>query len=168
MGKSEALAILSDIQAATFKNAAQLPLKESAQPEWQGIGFQIGGIRLVSPMGEVDEILQTDNQARKVIREAHPEVMFWGLNRGRPLAFSKKAAAGEDERLEILGRVYPPAKALFFEMKRTLPGKTSGISTVIILQSIVMCQVFWHVFTVILLRMKKCCLFDDGKVVVIN
>ena len=48
MGKSEALAILSDIQAATFKNAAQLPLKESAQPEWQGIGFQIGGIRLDS------------------------------------------------------------------------------------------------------------------------
>ena len=58
MGKSEALSILSDIQAATFKNAAQLPLKESAQPEWQGIGYQIGGIRLVSPMGEVAEILK--------------------------------------------------------------------------------------------------------------
>ena len=28
MARSEALAILSDIQAATFKNAAQLPLKE--------------------------------------------------------------------------------------------------------------------------------------------
>ena len=58
MAKSEALAILSDIQAATFRNAAQLPLKESAQPEWQGIGFQIGGMRLVSPMGEVNEILK--------------------------------------------------------------------------------------------------------------
>jgi twitching motility protein PilI len=58
MGKSEALAILSEIQAATFQNAAQLPLKESTQPEWQGIGYQIGGIRLVSPMGEVNEILK--------------------------------------------------------------------------------------------------------------
>jgi twitching motility protein PilI len=58
MGKSEALTILSEIQAATFQNAAQLPLKESAQPEWQGIGYQIGGIRLVSPMGEVNEILK--------------------------------------------------------------------------------------------------------------
>ncbi|MEJ2087419.1 MAG: chemotaxis protein CheW [Gammaproteobacteria bacterium] len=58
MSKSEALAILSEIQAATFQNAAQLPLKESAQPEWQGIGYQIGGIRLVSPMGEVNEILK--------------------------------------------------------------------------------------------------------------
>ncbi len=58
MVKSEALAILSEIQAATFQNAAQLPLKESAQPEWQGLGFQLGGIRLVSPMGEVNEILK--------------------------------------------------------------------------------------------------------------
>ncbi len=57
MGKSEALSILSEIQAATFQNAAPLPLKESAQPEWQGIGYQIGGTRLVSPMGEVSEVL---------------------------------------------------------------------------------------------------------------
>jgi twitching motility protein PilI len=58
MAKNEALAILSEIQAATFRNAAQLPLKESAQPEWQGIGFQLGGLRLVSAMGEVNEILK--------------------------------------------------------------------------------------------------------------
>jgi twitching motility protein PilI len=58
MAKSEALAILSEIQAATFQNAARLPLKESAQPEWQGIGYQLGGTRLVSPMGEVSEILK--------------------------------------------------------------------------------------------------------------
>ena len=58
MARNEALAILSEIQAATFRNAAQLPLKESAQPEWQGIGFQLGGLRLVSAMGEVNEILK--------------------------------------------------------------------------------------------------------------
>jgi twitching motility protein PilI len=58
MVKNEALAILNEIQAATFQNAAQLPLKESAQPEWQGLGYQVGGIRLVSPMGEISEILK--------------------------------------------------------------------------------------------------------------
>ena len=58
MVKSDALAILSEIQAATFQNAAQLPLKESAQPEWQGLGYQIGGMRLVSPMDEIIEILK--------------------------------------------------------------------------------------------------------------
>jgi twitching motility protein PilI len=58
MVNNEALTILNDIQAATFQNAAQLPLKESSQPEWQGLGYQIGGIRLVSPMGEINEILK--------------------------------------------------------------------------------------------------------------
>jgi predicted RNase H-like nuclease len=78
---------------------------------------------LIPRMRQVDEILQVDHEARKVIREAHPEVMFWGLNRRRALTFSKKVAAGEAERLEILGRVYPPAKALYFEMKKDLPGQ---------------------------------------------
>ena len=58
MARSEALNILTDIKAATFQNAAQLPLRESAQPEWQGLGYQVGGLRLVSPMGEVNEILK--------------------------------------------------------------------------------------------------------------
>ncbi|MEJ2226037.1 MAG: DUF429 domain-containing protein, partial [Syntrophobacterales bacterium] len=80
---------------------------------------------LIPRMRQVDEVLQTDPQAREVIREAHPEVMFWGLNRGRPLTFSKKTAAGEGERLGILEGVYPPAKALFSKMKKTLPGKSA-------------------------------------------
>jgi len=55
---SQALNILSEIRAATFANAAPLPLRESVHPEWQGLGFQIGGLRLVSPMGEISEILK--------------------------------------------------------------------------------------------------------------
>ena len=57
MSKSQALEILREIQTATLKNAAPLPLKENAQPEWQGLGFQIGGLRLVTAMGEIAEIL---------------------------------------------------------------------------------------------------------------
>ena len=52
------ITILNDILTATFQNAAQLPLKKSTQPEWQGLGYQVGGIRLVSTMEEVSEILQ--------------------------------------------------------------------------------------------------------------
>ena len=53
-----ALALLQKIQATTSQNAAPLPSKEDAEPAWQGIGFQLGGVRLVSPMGEVNELLQ--------------------------------------------------------------------------------------------------------------
>jgi predicted RNase H-like nuclease len=76
---------------------------------------------LIPRMRQVDEILRAELQARQVIREAHPEVLFWGLNQGKPMAFSKKDAAGEAERLEVLARVYPEAKALFQEMRKTLP-----------------------------------------------
>jgi len=58
MPQSQALNILSEIRTAAFNNAAPLPLRESVQPEWQGLGYQVGGLRLVSPMGEISEILK--------------------------------------------------------------------------------------------------------------
>ena len=58
MAKKQALDILRQIQAATFRNAAQLPLKQDAHPEWQGMGLQVGGLRLVCAMGEISEILK--------------------------------------------------------------------------------------------------------------
>ncbi len=72
---------------------------------------------LIPRMRQVDELLQADAQARGVIREAHPEVLFWGLNKKRPMASYKKEAAGEAERLEVLQRVYPGAKSIFLELK---------------------------------------------------
>ena len=53
-----AIDILQGIQRATHEHAAPMPLKESNEPVWQGIGFQLGGVRMVSPMGEVSELLQ--------------------------------------------------------------------------------------------------------------
>jgi len=54
----EVIDVLKDIQAGAFQNAAPLPLKTDVEPEWQGLGFQVGGIRLVAALGEVSEILQ--------------------------------------------------------------------------------------------------------------
>ena len=54
---TEALNILHDIKAATFRNAAPLPRKEEVQAEWQGLGFLVGGMRMVSKLGEVSELL---------------------------------------------------------------------------------------------------------------
>ncbi len=57
MATSEALNVLQDIKAATFKNAAPLPHKEEVQAQWQGLGFLVGGMRLVSKLGDVSELL---------------------------------------------------------------------------------------------------------------
>jgi predicted RNase H-like nuclease len=81
---------------------------------------------LIPRMRQVDEMLQADPGARGVIREAHPELLFWGLNQKRPMASYKKDAAGEAERLEVLQRVYPGAKSHFLEIKKTLPPKSAA------------------------------------------
>jgi twitching motility protein PilI len=58
MAASQVLQILRDIEADTFRNAAPLPHKRDTRPEWQGIGFQLAGVRLVSGLGEIVEILK--------------------------------------------------------------------------------------------------------------
>lgn len=57
MARSQVLDILRDIEKDAFRHASPLPAKRDTRPEWQGLGFQVGGTRLVSPLGEVDEIL---------------------------------------------------------------------------------------------------------------
>lgn len=53
-----ALDQLRDIEAAVFRHAQPLPLQGDARPAWQGMGFQVGGLRLLSAMGEVAEVLK--------------------------------------------------------------------------------------------------------------
>jgi twitching motility protein PilI len=53
-----ALDELRDIESAVFRHAAPLPLQADARPAWQGMGFQVGGLRLVSVMGEIAEVLK--------------------------------------------------------------------------------------------------------------
>jgi predicted RNase H-like nuclease len=81
---------------------------------------------LIPRMRQVDEILQADSRARGVIREAHPEVLFWGLNQRRPMAFYKKKVAGEAERLEVLEKVYRGIKAIYQELKENLPRNSAA------------------------------------------
>jgi predicted RNase H-like nuclease len=81
---------------------------------------------LIPRMRQVDEMVQADPRARGIIREAHPELLFWGLNKKRPMTFYKKDAAGEAERLEVLQRIYPGAKSHFLEFKKTFPPKSAA------------------------------------------
>lgn len=57
---------------------------------------------------EVDEFLRADPEARVgVVREAHPEVCFWGLAGERPMTYSKTSepAAAFWERVDVLATV---------------------------------------------------------------
>lgn len=73
MAGSQVLDILREIEAETFRNAAPLPSKRDTRPQWQGLGFQLGGVRLVAPLGEVAEILKVPRVT------ALPRVKAWVL-----------------------------------------------------------------------------------------
>ena len=63
MTNTQAIQLLSELRQATVDHAAPLPLKERGTAEWQGLGFQVGGVRLVSPMGEISELLKVPKLA---------------------------------------------------------------------------------------------------------
>jgi predicted RNase H-like nuclease len=53
-------------------------------------------------------------QPGEKVREMHPEVAFWALNKKTVLTYKKKDPAGADERLAILSRWYPAAEECFY------------------------------------------------------
>jgi len=54
---------------------------------------------------EFDELLRDDPNARRVIRETHPEICFWAFA-GRPMRHNKKKPDGFHERLAVLTTVF--------------------------------------------------------------
>lgn len=66
---------------------------------------------LVPKIREVDELLRRYPQAKDVVREAHPELLFRGLA-GGAMAHNKKTREGFTERMTILQLFEPDAKSL--------------------------------------------------------
>jgi predicted RNase H-like nuclease len=56
---------------------------------------------------EIDALLQSRPELRKVVREVHPEVSFREMAGGRPMEYRKVSAAGRDERRRALAGFIP-------------------------------------------------------------
>lgn len=65
-----------------------------------GIGAQAWG--LAAKLKEADQVMTPDIQ--RTVREVHPEVSFWAMNRHVPMSYSKKLPEGVTERIECLVR----------------------------------------------------------------
>ena len=62
---------------------------------------------IVPKILELDDFMNSNAEARGVLRESHPEVCFAMMNRGVSMRNSKKTKAGETERRKLL-RSYDP------------------------------------------------------------
>lgn len=61
----------------------------------------------------VDALMRENSQARRHIRESHPEICFWALNGGHPMRHRKKESQGVQERLDVLQLICPESKHIF-------------------------------------------------------
>ena len=101
--------------SSVFPAPARQAIHASSYEEASALNKSVLGKKLskqswaITPkIREVDELLLGSPRARSMVREAHPEVCFWGMN-GAPMLFSKKTREGFKERLEVLAARYPPA-----------------------------------------------------------
>lgn len=56
--QSSSFALLQQIETRCKQRALGLPQKVEVRRTWSGVGFRVGNIRLLVPMGEVGEILR--------------------------------------------------------------------------------------------------------------
>ena len=77
--------------------------KLSKSSRCEGISRQT--YHIMAKIAEVDEIMCSRcTEARPKVREVHPEVCFWALNRKKPMCHRKSESAGIKERKCVLRR----------------------------------------------------------------
>lgn len=93
------------LEAATYPEANAL----SKALTGKGLSKQTWNI--CGKIREADRLLQTSDGARRRLREAHPELCFYGLNHDRPMQHAKRSKAGFEERRALLARYLPDIQA---------------------------------------------------------
>ncbi len=76
----------------------------------KGLSYQVWNI--IPKIWETDKLITGNSNARKVIRESHPEICFWSMA-GKVMTYSKKTTGGIRERLKILKSVYNRPEEIF-------------------------------------------------------
>ncbi len=82
--------------------------KEASQTEERLTGKRIGSTSwgIVPKIGEVDVVMGAlAEEGRKRVKEVHPELLFWALNRKKDMACAKGTLQGFLERLNVLRQV---------------------------------------------------------------
>jgi predicted RNase H-like nuclease len=75
------------------------------EKEVTGKGISKQAFAIAPKIAEVDELMaDRGGGAVSVVREVHPELLFWALNGRKAMASSKKSKRGTDERLRVLQR----------------------------------------------------------------
>lgn len=115
--------LLGPRASSVFSAPIRELLHTGTYPEANALSRQLAGKGLskqtwniCAKIKEVDWIMQTCDKARQSLHEAHPELCFYGLNRGQPMQHTKRSRAGFDERLALLARHLPDVRTFLDQM----------------------------------------------------
>jgi predicted RNase H-like nuclease len=101
------------IQATNYDDAT------ASNKERTGTQLSVWTWGIVPKIKEVDDAITPECQQWAF--EVHPEVCFWALDEGHPLAHRKKIEDGVNERLDLL-------RPVFTEIDRHLQDRPSGVA----------------------------------------
>jgi len=83
--------------------------------ELAGKGLSQQAWNLREKMKQVDEVVSRDDRGKDVLRESHPELCFYALNDGNPVAYSKKSDRGREKRIDLLEAELDNTRRLYDE-----------------------------------------------------
>ena len=119
--------------SSVFSVPCRASLSATSYPEACRINEQQTGRRLsqqtwniAGKIREVDQVLRSCPVSKGVVREVHPEVLFWALNGGISMKHSKRTKAGFRERLRLLERCYPGSHDIVTVVLNTYPRRAVG------------------------------------------
>ena len=100
------------LQRATI-NAVSYEVACEKNQEKTGKKLSRQTFNILPKIKEIDDPVRGCAKARLLIREVHPEICFWALNKWKPMDFKKKEPEGIKERLTILERIRPSVRREF-------------------------------------------------------
>jgi predicted RNase H-like nuclease len=94
------------LKAAEYRDAKELSVI--------AIGKKLSkqAFNIIDKIREVNTFLLSSQNSGYTIREIHPELCFWGLNKRQAMKHSKKRSAGFEERLSLLENHLPNGRDL--------------------------------------------------------
>lgn len=78
--------------------------RANAASKERGAGLTQQTFHLFPKLRELDELLRTKRKLRRIVYEAHPELAFTRMNKGKPVLSKKRQPEGYAERAKLLAR----------------------------------------------------------------
>lgn len=114
-----------EVFGATSFAQAQLLSRTAA-----GKGISKQAFAISPKIEQVDALFRRCPRARRLIREVHPEVCFWALAGGSPMAEKKDEVQGYSDRVAVLRAVRPSVKEEVNAIVASYPRKKVALDDV--------------------------------------